>query len=603
MHRLLERQLRRLYGGLERVPPELAPLLAVVDQAYLQADEGRLLLERSLDLTSQELLERNRQLRRDLQEVARAKREREESLSLLQATLESTADGILVVDRGGRIVSSNRRFADMWKIPAEALAAGEDRSALESVLDQLVDPVGFLSKVEELYGEPEAESFDILEFRDGRVFERYSQPQRLDGECVGRVWSFRDVSGRHAAERDRLRLEEQLRQSQKLEALGRLAGGVAHDFNNLLTAILGYCELAAAQMRRDGRNYPEVAEIGRAGRRAADLTRQLLAFSRRQAFRPRHLRLNQVVSEMEQMLRRLIRADIELVTILEPDLHGVVADPGQVEQVITNLVVNACDAMPAGGRLTIATSNVAVDERLVRRYPALTPGDYVRLEVGDTGEGIAAAVRESIFEPFFTTKRVGEGTGLGLSVVYGLVEQSGGHILVESELGQGATFSVYLPRARAAAGGRAEEPAPAPVVRGGGETILLVEDEALVRKLASRILAGGGYRILEAAGGPEALEVATTFDGPIDLLLTDVVMPELPGPDLAAEVIRVRPGLKVLFMSGYNEQALGRDGGILSGAPLLHKPFGSSELLACVAEVLEPARRLAGSGDAEASGA
>ncbi len=570
------------------MPSGLQDLLAVVDQAYRQADEGRMLLERSLDLTSQERLERNAQLRKDLREVARAKREREESLSLLQATLESTADGILVVDRAGKIVSSNRRFADMWRIPPEILSSDDDRRALEFVLGQLVNPEGFLARVDELYAEPEAESFDILEFKDGRIFERYSQPQRLDGECVGRVWSFRDVTERTAAERDRRRLEEQLRESQKLEALGRLAGGVAHDFNNLLTAILGYCELVGTQMSRDGRHYSEVEEISRAGRRAADLVRQLLAFSRRHVFQPRHVRLNEVVGEMEQMLRRLIRADIELVTVLDPELHGVVADPGQIEQVITNLVVNARDAMPRGGTLTITTRNADLDDRFARGHPPLEPGGHVCLEVRDSGEGIDAELRESIFEPFFTTKGVGQGTGLGLSVVYGIVEQSGGHILVESEPGCGSTFSVYLPRARASAGERSPGPPPEPDALGGEETILLVEDEALVRHLAAQILSGHGYRILNAADGRQALDIAASFEGRIDLLLTDVVMPELLGPGLAAETLELRPEIKVLFMSGYNEQILGNQRGMPPGAPVLRKPFGSCELLARVREALGP---------------
>jgi CheY-like chemotaxis protein len=340
---------------------------------------------------------------------------------------------------------------------------------------------------------------------------------------------------------------------------------------------------------RDGRHYPEIAEIRRAARRASDLTGQLLAFSRRQAFQPRPLRLNRVVREMEQMLGRLIRADIELVTELEPDLHVVLADPGQIEQVVTNLVVNARDAMPRGGKLTIATDNVVVDPATARRYPALEAGEYVRLEVRDTGEGVDAALRESIFEPFFTTKGVGEGTGLGLAVVYGIVEQSGGHIVVESEPGRGASFAVYLPPAGAGAGEAPGEAASEPAAVGGRETILLVEDERLVRQLAARLLSDAGYRVLVAAGGWEALELAQSSEGRIHLLLTDVVMPELPGPDLAVKVLEIRPEVKVLFMSGYSGQALGEDGGLLVGAPLLRKPFDSGELLSFVREVLGPA--------------
>jgi two-component system cell cycle sensor histidine kinase/response regulator CckA len=465
MHRLLERQLRRVFGSVEAAATLPAELLTAVDRAYQQADEDRLLLERSLDLTSQELLDRNRQLREDFQKAARAKRERE---------------------------------------------------------------------------------------------------------------------------RERRELEEQLRQSQKLEALGQLAGGVAHDFNNLLTAILGYSELLGARMAEDGRQYPEISEISRAGRRAADLTRQLLAFSRRQVFQPGRIQLNAVVSEMEQMLRRLIRADIELVTVLDPALDPVLADPGQIEQVITNLIVNARDAMPAGGKLTIATANVTVDAGFARRHPVLAPGRYVRLQVRDSGEGIDPAHKERLFEPFFTTKEVGAGTGLGLAVVYGIVEQSGGHILVDSAPGVGSTFSVYLPRAERPAGDEARAPEPAPAHEADA-TILLVEDEAVVRRLTARILTEQGYRILEAAHGRAALEIVTSFSGPIDLLLTDVVMPELPGPALAQQASSLLPAIKVLFMSGYSDVAMAGWEGPLGHLPILQKPFAASELLSRVREALAPA--------------
>jgi PAS domain S-box-containing protein len=517
-----------------------------------------------------------------------AREERQRSLSLLRATLESTADGILVVDQDGKIVSHNRKFVEMWNVPAEVMATGDDSRALAAVLDQLVDPDGFLAKVEELYNDPKAESFDFLEFKDGRLFERYSQPQRIGGRTVGRVWSFRDISDRH-------RLEQQLLQAQKMEAIGRLAGGVAHDFNNLLTVITGYSDLVLGRLAGGDPNRADIEEIRQAGKRAADLTRQLLAFSRRQVLSPKPVNLNKVMQDMEKLLRRVIGEDIELVIRLDDSLGLAVADPGQLEQVILNLAVNARDAMPEGGRLTLATENVDFDPEATIHEWGLARGPYVSLSVSDTGSGIDEAVLERIFEPFFTTKGPGRGTGLGLATVYGIVRQSGGQITVDSQPGAGTAFRILLPRTRQvadAASGLALSPAPPR----GSETILLVEDEAAVRALLSRYLRQRGYTVYEAADGVEALEIAArrTKDV-IHLLLTDVVMPRMGGVELAERLQAERPGVKVVFMSGYAGDQLGDADFPPADAAFVQKPFSTERLSHLVREVLDAADSVAAS--------
>jgi PAS domain S-box-containing protein len=401
--------------------------------------------------------------------------------------------------------------------------------------------------------------------RDGReiVVSWRNAELREHGVLIGSLSFGIDVS-------ERMALEEQLRQAQKMEAVGRLAGGIAHDFNNLLTAIGGYSELLLAQLA-DERARRDVDEIRRAADRAAALTRQLLAFSRKQMVRPEVLSLNDVVADLEKMLRRLIGEDIELVTALAPGLGLVRADAGQLQQVILNLVVNARDAMPAGGTLTIETRNV---------------DSHVALVVRDTGSGIDEEVRPYLFEPFFTTKEPGKGTGLGLATVYAIVEQAGGRIAVESNPGQGAAFEVTLPRfvGEPAAGELAE---PEPHVLTGTETVLVVEDYEVVADLIRAVLAESGYTILEARDGGEALELAGGHPGPIHLLLTDVVLPRLSGPELAERLLELRPGLRVLFMSGYLDEGAETARGVPTPSAFVSKPFTPRELAEKVRAVLD----------------
>ncbi|HKW40295.1 MAG TPA: PAS domain S-box protein [Gemmatimonadales bacterium] len=800
---------------------------------------------------------------RDITERHRIEQNLHETLSLLSATFDSTADGILVVDLAGHILSFNRKFAELWRIPDSILEAKDSAQALAFVLEQLPDPEGFLAKIRGLYARPDASSFDVLTFKDGRIYERLSQPQRIAGKSVGRVWSFRDVTESRRAEQVQLatyriseaahaarnlrelyaaihqivgelmpaknfyialydpgtelltfpyfvdevdtdfpakrlgkglteyvlrtgqpllvtpevhaelerrgeveligapsidwvgvplkigdrtigvlvaqtytpgvrygekekhilqfvstqvamaierkrteeqlhdserkyrllfetnpepmfvydfetlqilavneaaikrygysepeflgltigdirppedqagleeelghrppegavrvgvrhrtkegrpfevdlvarplefagrrarlvlardvtaqrHLEEQLRQSQKMEAVGQLAGGIAHDFNNLLTAILGSTQLLLHATPPGDTRREDIEEIRNAGLRAAELTRQLLAFSRRQVLAPKVLELNAVVANMERMLRRLLGEDVELATTLDPDTGAVSADPGQLEQVLLNLAVNARDAMPHGGRLSVNTARFTLGEEHIERRHRLPPGDYACLAVTDTGVGMDEATQAHLFEPFFTTKEVGKGTGLGLATVYGIVKQSGGYIWVYSEPGQGTTFTVYLPRLPGT--GRPESVAPAePATLPGTETILLAEDEATVRTVVRDALQRLGYTVLEAASAEAAIEIADRHEGPIHLLLTDVVMPEQSGDRLAVRLRRARPEMRVLLVSGYPDDRVVRCTEQGQSVSYLQKPFGLETLARTVRQAL-----------------
>jgi PAS domain S-box-containing protein len=387
---------------------------------------------------------------------------------------------------------------------------------------------------------------------------------------------------------ERRALEQQLRQSQKMEAVGRLAGGIAHDFNNLLMVISGYSEFLLDRLGPEPALRGPAQEIASAAGRATSLTRQLLAFSRKQMLAPKILDLNGVVTENLKMLTRMIGEDIDLVMVPAAGLGTVRADAGQIEQVIMNLAVNARDAMPAGGKLTIETSNVSLDEEYARFHAPLRPGNYVMLAISDTGAGMDSETQSHIFEPFFTTKGP-KGTGLGLSTVYGIVKQSGGYIWVYSEAGRGTTFKIYLPRVAETVESPAQIAVPAESVatEPGTETVLLVEDEANLRYLARQYLEKQGYRVIEAADGAVAMQIAVAHEGVIHLLLTDVIMPGMNGRELAQRISEIRPNVKVLYMSGYTENVIGRDGTLDAGVRLLQKPFTLRDLKSKVREVLD----------------
>jgi len=384
---------------------------------------------------------------------------------------------------------------------------------------------------------------------------------------------------------ERRTLEAQYQQAQKMEAIGRLAGGVAHDFNNLLTAILGYCELLLDALEPPDPRRLDVSRIQNAGESAAALTRQLLAFSRKEIIEPSLLDLNAIVTDMRALLGRLIREDVKIVLGLRHKLALVKADRAQLEQVVLNLALNARDAMPAGGTLTIETANVELDENYARTHISVTPGPHVVLTVSDTGTGMSPQVQARVFEPFFTTKGVGEGTGLGLATVHGIVTGSGGSVKVYSEIGRGTSFKVYFPIAE---GEEAvvEAPRVASRPRAGVETVLVVEDAEGLRELAKRLLERHGYSVLVAGNVKEALQVSEQ-NSSIDVLLTDVVMPGGSGPELTKQLIEQRPGLRVIYMSGYTEEAIVNHGVLNPGVLFLHKPFTSETLGRKIREVLD----------------
>ncbi len=511
-----------------------------------------------------------------------ALRDREEELRLL---LDSTAEGIYGLDLEGRCTFCNTASMRMlgYARPEEvvgrlmhALIHSRKADGSELVPEECPVCQAFLQ------GRESHISDEVLWRADGTSFpaEYWAYPIRRNGEVLGAVVAFLDIT-------EHKRAEEQLRQAAKMEAIGRLAGGVAHDFNNLLTIINGYAQMILDHCPADHPNHLQLKEVLSAGKRAAALTRQLLAFGRRQVLSPRVLDLNQVVQGMGGMLRRLIREDVELVISTHAEPTQVKADPGQIEQVVMNLAVNARDAMPQGGRLTIEIVPVTLDAEYAARHAEVAPGPFVLLAVSDTGTGMDAETQAHIFEPFFTTKEKGQGTGLGLATVYGIVKQSGGHIWVYSEPGHGSTFKVYLPSVEVPseqAPGSPEQPRPS--LR-GSETVLLVEDESGVRGMVRDILAGRGYTVLEARHAEDAFQVAETHRGPIHLLLTDIIMPGVNGRELAEQLMPLHREMRVLLMSGYTESAVLAHVGLDSDVAFLPKPFTPEALAEKVRQLLD----------------
>lgn len=406
----------------------------------------------------------------------------------------------------------------------------------------------------------------------------------LSSGSTSTIIAVRDVDARH-------KLEERLRFTQRMEAIGQLAGGVAHDFNNLLTVILTSLEFAMDELSPESSAHTELVEASAAGQRAASLTKQLLAFSRRQIVQLRVLNTNQLLMEMHKMLRRILGEDVELVTIPAADLWPIECDPSCVEQIVLNLTVNARDAMPHGGKLVLETGNVTLDEEYAREHPDVKPGEYILLAVTDTGTGMTSEVRARLFEPFFTTKAAGAGTGLGLPTVYGVVKQAGGHIWVYSEPGEGTTFKVYLPRAHKPAEPISIRPEAPPLV-GGSETVMVAEDEPSVRRVMVRALRSHGYVVHEAGNGVEALLKLQSTELHINLLITDVVMPQMGGRELARRVLELYPDLPVLYTSGYTENAIVHNGALDIGLALLQKPFLPAALVRRVRAILDEQRAL-----------
>ena len=526
------------------------------------------------------LYDANKQVR-GYAKVSRDLTQQRRSEGMLQSIVDSASDGIITINRRGTIQTFNQA--------AEAIF-GYAAAEVVGLSVNLLMPEPYHSEhdgyLDAYLRTGKAKIIGIGREVVGRRKDGSTVPVELavsqflvDGE-VRFTGLIRDVTAHK-------QLESQFRQAQKMEAVGQLAGGVAHDFNNLLTVISGYSEIMLTMLPPADECRPMIDEIRRAGERAASLTRQLLAFSRQQVLEPRVLDLNAVIIDTEQMLRRLIGEDIELATVLAPDLSPVKADPGQIVQVVMNLAVNARDAMPQGGKFTIETRNVELDAKYAKRHPTVAPGPYVLVRIMDTGCGMTSAERARVFEPFFTTKGAGRGTGLGLSVVHGIIEQSEGRVTVLSEVGVGTTFEIHLPAIQE----RAQSLSHAGLSKAshGGETILLVEDESAVRDLAALALLQCGYAILKATDAQDALRIMENHKGTIDLVVTDVVMPEMSGRNLA-EIIHSRsPGMKVLYVSGYTDDAVIRHGILQPDIAFLQKPFTPHALAGKVREVLDQA--------------
>lgn len=534
-------------------------------------DSGSPIRNEKGDINGVVLIFRDVTERKKAEEAMRASEER-----FSKAFRASPVPMSIVTYKEGRYIDVNESFLSNSGYTSEEItgrtttdigiyADPEERSRLRQILEQQ-------GRIHNIEVRRRVKSGEV------RIALTSSELITLDGEqCI--LTTTHDIT-------EHKRLEEQLLQSQKMEAVGRLAGGIAHDFNNLLTAIIGYSQIILGDLNEGDPMREQIEEIEKAGKRAAALTNQLLAFSRKQILQPRVLNLNGVIADIGNMLRRLIGEDIELRANLDPAIGYVKADPGQIEQIILNLAVNARDAMPKGGKLTIETQNVYLDESYASQHAEVQPDTYVMLAISDTGTGINKETQANIFEPFFTTKEKGKGTGLGLSTVYGIVKQSRGHIWVYSESGRGTTFKIYLPLIEKSSE-ITETPSPLAESLRGHETILVVEDEEVVRKLACQILQMNGYTVLEAADATEALLKYEQHKDTIDLMITDVVMPRLSGRELVGHLTTLRPELKVLYMSGYTDDAIVHHGVLDEGTAFLQKPFTPDALARKAREILD----------------
>ena len=605
MHKLLGRQIDKIYGEGEAVPEELLRFLDVVDAAYHQADLDRILLERSLDLTSNELLQANRELREYASDLERRVADRTAELRATNASLELEIAERAAAEKA--ISVSEERYRSLFESSKDAIYISTPGGKLVDINPAGVELFGYESLEEllrvdvalDLYLHHEdREKFLATVDAEGFVRDGELEIVRKDGEVInvldttmavkndqGEVTAYRGILRDVTTQR---RLEWELLQVQKMEAVGRLAGGVAHDFNNLLTAILAYAERLGRNLEEGDERQSDVDAITDAAERGSALTSRLLAFGRRQVLRPVCLDLNAVVGDMRGLLRQVLPEDVELVTDLDPDVGSVRFDQSQLEQVILNLVVNAGDAMPEGGRLTISTSGCRVGGVPLEDAPALEPGSYTRLTVKDTGVGIADSVRDHIFEPFFTTKSATRGTGLGLSTVYSAVGDSGGLVEVNSELGVGTCFEVYLPVFDGIPDHSQPEPRPDITTR-GSECVLLVEDDPSVRVVLAEYLEDQGYRVLPAADGEEGLDLARKNGSSVDLALSDVVMPKMNGVELARSLREEFPHIKVLLISGHtnDRKRVVEESLDSTSCSFLQKPFTPNALVTRIRELLD----------------
>ena len=555
-------------------------------ELYRMIQKARDQLELRVRERTIELAQTNEKMQIEIAERKRTEEALRESEERFRELYDDAPVGYHELDDEGRITSVNRTelemtgyvHDDMLGQPIWTFDADEE-TARQQVLALLAGLPPFARDRERIFRRKDGTTFPVL------IEDRLLRNEA--GRIVGIRATIQDITERKDAEEKMDSLQEQLRQSQKMEAVGRLAGGIAHDFNNLLTVIQGHCEISLLQFRGNNPLREDIVEIKKAADRAGNLTRQLLAFSRRQIMEMKVIDLNSLLRELEKMLRRVMGEDVELVTVLDEHLGKIKVDPGQMEQVVLNLAINARDAMPSGGKFILETANVRLDEQYARSHIGVEPGHFVTLSVTDTGSGMSPQVKERLFEPFFTTKEKGKGTGLGLSTVYGIIKQSSGNVRVYSEPGHGSTFRIYLPRVDQETDSLSRRDDAVSMLY-GNETVLLVEDEPSVRGLAARVLRNQGYEVLEAVNGDEALQIANRHKGKIDLLLTDVVMPQIGGKELYDQLKPMRADLKVLFTSGYTETAILHQGELPPGVAFLQKPFSPIFLTHKVREILDP---------------
>ena len=568
---ILQVALNRHLARMARYTGSLS--LDSLDQSLsLQRAPSRSGNQDELDQLVQAINEMRLRIRDDVAHRQAAEQELLFRKAMLECVLEARIDGICIIGADNACLFGNNHFRSLWHVPIHCLPGAPAPPIFTLIEEQLLEPEPFRAALDEARQAPLAELQGETVLISGTVLEYYSVPVlNTEGRLYGRLWSFRDVS-------QRKQLEEQLRQSRKMETLGNLAGGIAHDFNNLLSPIIGYAELGLSQLEPNDALFVDLNQILKAAARAAELTRQILAFSRKQMLEVKVIDLNELIRDFEPMVRRLIGESITVRTLLCPLPTPIRADKGQIEQVVLNMAVNARDAMPEGGTLTIETAEVALDQRYAERHVEVEAGDYVMLSISDTGVGIEEAIQDRIFEPFFTTKERGKGTGLGLATSFGVVKQHHGHLWVYSEPGHGTTFKIYLPKAHEDLSAPEAVAAAVPADSSGGEHILVVEDDAMVRELVCDTLVSHGYRISEAEHPDMALEMAARIDD-VDLLLTDVIMPGMNGRELHRRLAARIPDLKVLYMSGYSENVIANQGMLYEGVHFIQKPFSVHALL------------------------
>ncbi|MBN1937284.1 MAG: response regulator [Anaerolineae bacterium] len=563
------RDMNEIVVVVERVL-EKARLLAERDRYQQELEQLNRSLEAKVTRQTHDLRVQNRELERLLAQV-------QAQVTRVQQIVDTVPEGVLLLDADGRIVLANplaqRDLVTLAPVPEDESAGGPYQLYTQMPLPGLGD----CSLASLLEPPPQGLWHEVA--GDGQRFEVIARAIEQEVVSGGWVIVIRDVT----QERE---IARHVRQQERLAAIGQLAAGIAHDFNNHLTAINGYSELLLLGLPTEDPRRADLEEIKKAAGRSASLTRQLLAFSRKQVIQPCILNLNDLVADIERMLQRLIGENIELIAQLDPMLGQVEADPGQIDQVIINLVVNARDAMPDGGKLIVETANVDLDHTFTTRHIDLEPGSYVMLSVADTGIGMDEETQSHLFEPFFTTKERGKGTGLGLATVYGIIKQSGGSVWAYSELGHGSAFKIYLPRVDGVPMSISSEQTNINRLQ-GTETLLLVEDDDAVCELAQRILQRYRYQVIVARNAQEALDRALVYRNHIDLLITDVIMPEMSGRDLAARLLKVRPGIQVLYMSGYTDEVIVRHGVLEPGVHFIQKPFTALAFLRKVRQVLD----------------